>query len=377
MKASLFLALCWSAAVAASAAPMMLGEPTATNEPADLRLNDIQAVGTHNSYKSGIPADELALIASRSPGGARALDYRHRPLAEQLDMGMRQIEIDIVYDPQGGRFAHPALPALTAGKPGSTPYDASMMMAPGFKVLHMTDVDVHSQCATFVLCLTQIKAWSDRHPGHAPILIMMNAKTGEAEVPGGVSALPFDAKAYDALDAEARSVFPADRMIVPDQVRGAHATLREGVLAGGWPKLNDARGKVFFALDEGPDKVRTYMRGHESLQGLPFFVNSIDETAPHAAYFTLNEPIAQFARIQADVQAGFVVRTRADADTAEARANFTGRREAAFASGAQYVSTDYPTPRADFGPYKVELPGGSPVRCNPVRRGEACLPAGR
>lgn len=346
------------------------------SEPAGLRMNDIQTVGTHNSYKSGIPADELAMIAAHSPKSARTLDYRHPPLEEQLDLGMRQLEIDILYDPVGGRFAHPALPAMRSGKPGATAYDAMPMLAPGYKVLHVPDIDVRSHCASLVACLTRVRAWSDRHRDHMPLLIMMNVKTGASDIPGGTVALPFDAKAADALDVEIRSVFSADRLIVPDLVRGAHASLREGAMAGGWPSLHDARGKVFFALDEGVQKVRTYMRGHESLQGLPVFVNSIDEGQKHAAYFTINEPIEQFARIQAAVKAGFVVRTRADADTAEARGNFTGRREAAFASGAQYVSTDYERPRADFGPYAVSLPGGGPVRCNPVRRGEACQPAG-
>ena len=58
---------------------------------------------------------------------------------------------------------------------------------------------------------------------------------------------------------------------------------------------------------------------------------------------------------------GYVVRTRADADTREARANDPGRARAALASGAQWVSTDYPAPgiAARFGAtYAVRLPNG-------------------
>jgi hypothetical protein len=180
-----------------------------------------------------------------------------------------------------------------------------------------------------------------------------------------VAALPFDAAAFKALDSEIRSVIgPA--LLTPDMVRGAHETLREAVLAGGWPDLSAARGKIFFALDEDPAVVTIYMRGHASLEGLAMFVNSISEDAPHAAYFTLNDPIGEAARIQAAVKAGFVVRTRADSGTHEARSNDTSRRDAAFASGAQYVSTDYPMPRADFGPYTAILPDDPPARCNPV-----------
>ena len=49
-------------------------------------------------------------------------------------------------------------------------------------------------------------------------------------------------------------------------------------------------------------------------------------------------------RIAALVRDGYIVRTRADADTFEARTNSTERRDRALGSGAQYVSTDYPEP---------------------------------
>jgi hypothetical protein len=333
-----------------------------TDAPKGLRMNDIQAVGTHNSYKIAIPPQELAMIAARSNEAARSLDYSHMPLKDQLDLGMRQLEIDFLYDPEGGRYAHPKLPQLSG-----IVYDAAGMDKPGYKVLHMPDVDVRSHCATFVLCLRQIRDWSDAHPRHVPILIMMNAKDGKASFDGGVVPLAYDAAAFDALDAEIRSVFGPDRLITPDMVRGKAKTLREGVLAGGWLTLEAARGKVFFALDEGPAKVEVYLRGHKSLEGLPIFVNSISEDADHAAYFTINNPATDFARIQKDVKAGFIVRTRADDSTTEARVNDLTRFAKALESGAQYISTDYPTPRADFGPYKVALPDGAVVRLSPVR----------
>ncbi|WAC48468.1 phosphatidylinositol-specific phospholipase C1-like protein [Asticcacaulis sp. SL142] len=338
-------------------------EPSAASH---LRMNDLQAIGTHNSYKVAIPPAELAMIATRSEQAARALDYGHLPLKDQLDLGMRQLEIDVLYDPDGGRYARPRLPQLSG-----VAYDATGMDKPGYKVLHMPDADVRSQCATFVLCLKQVKAWSDAHPKHVPILIMMNAKDGKSTVDGGTNALDYDAKAFDALDGEIRSVFGPDRLITPDDVRGNHKTLRDGVLASGpksgWPTLEAARGKVFFALDEGPAKVAVYMRDHTSLEGLPVFVNSLSETADHAAYFTMNDPAKQFARIQAAVKAGFIVRTRADDSTTEARTNDLSRFEAALKSGAHYISTDYPTPRPEFGPYKVVLPDGAAARANPVR----------
>lgn len=337
---------------------------------ADPRMNDLTAVGTHNSYKLAIPPEEMAAMVAARGQVALGVDYAHRPLAEQLDAGARQLEIDVVADPRGGLYARP----LTALGRGTIlpPGIAAALARPGFKVLHMPDVDFRSSCPTFVACLTEVKAWSQAHPDHVPILILLNAKDGQASLPGGVIPLPFDEKAFDALDAEIRSVFDDTQLITPDQVRGRRATLREAVLADGWPSLATSRGKVFFALDESPAKVALYRGARRSLEGRAMFVNT-DEASPAAAYLTLNDPVGQKDRIAAAVKAGFIVRTRADADTWAARANDVAQRSAALTSGAQYVSTDYLWPDPHFaGGYAVRLTGGDVAVCNPVRAADRC-----
>jgi hypothetical protein len=185
-----------------------------------------------------------------------------------------------------------------------------------------------------------------------------------------VTPLKFDAAAADALDAEVRSVFGKGEIVTPDQVQGGAPTLREGVLAHGWPTLGETRGKFLFALDESGEKIKTYIGNRRSLEGRVFFVNT-DENAPQAAYLTLNE-IADIPRITDDVQKNFLVRTRADADTIEARRNDTARRDKALASGAQYISTDYMHPDTRFSPYEARMPQGVIAACNPQRHPERC-----
>ena len=361
------------AALAVAAAPCPASDesaPCIRQRMDALPMNELMAVGTHNSYKQLIPADEMAAMVAARGQAALGVDYGHRRLAEQLDAGARQIELDVVADPDGGRYAKP----LTVFGQGTAlpPEVAAALAKPGFKTIHMPDVDFRVSCVTFVSCLQEIRAWSDAHRDHAPILIMLNAKEGEATVPGGVKPLAFTEGLFDALDAEIRSVFGDDRLITPDQVQGKARTLREAVLAGGWPKIGQARGKVFFALDEDPAKVAIYRGKRASLEGRAMFVNT-DEASPAAAYLTLNDPIAQKDRIAAAVKAGFIVRTRADADTWEARRNDVNRRTAAFTSGAQYVSTDYMWPDPRFaGGYTVRLTGGDVAICNPVREPKAC-----
>ena len=330
----------------------------ARDTAAPLRINDVAMIGTHNSYKQPMPAATMARIRAIDPAMADALDYSHRSLVEQLDAGARQFEIDVNYDPQGGHYArgssHPKL------------------MRPGFKVLHIHGIDNASSCVLLTECLTIVRDWSAKHPNHVPIMLMFNTKDEQNGARGGIDALPYDEAAYDALDAEIRSVLAPSKLIIPDDVQGRYPTLRDAVLADNWPLLEGSRGKFLFAMDEPPAKVAVYRGKRRSLEGRVFFINT-DEASPAAAYLTLNDPVRDADRIRRDVAAGFIVRTRADANTREARANDTIPRDTALAGGAQYVSTDYlwPDPRLPGG-YHVALPGGLVARCNPVRHPKGC-----
>ena len=93
------------------------------------------------------------------------------------------------------------------------------------------------------------------------------------------------------------------------------------------------------------------------------FTNSATDSG-EAAFVKRNDPWA--SDIADLVAAGFLIRTRADADTLEAVENATDRRERAFASGAQYVSTDYPEPDLSLSDYSVAFENGDTIRCNPI-----------
>jgi len=78
--------------------------------------------------------------------------------------------------------------------------------------------------------------------------------------------------------------------------------------------------------------------------------------------------MTSFDEIRNEVKRGYIVRTRADAGTIEARKGDSSRREAAFASGAQIITTDFYLPATRFGnDYQVRLEEThSAWRCNPV-----------
>ncbi len=350
---------------------------TAAHAQSDtLKLNQIQVIGTHNSYHAGIAPSETKLWQANYAEAFKGLDYQHQPLPLQFDSGVRQIELDIYADAKGGRYAHPSGPrnVAAAGLPADPDFDPNgIMNKPGFKVMHVQDVDYRSTCQPFTGCLQQIKQWSQAHPKHIPIFILVETKQDK---PGRVNKLhltetePFNSATFDALDAEIRSVFQPTELITPDDVRGHYETLNQAVLAGNWPTLASSRGKVVFLMDQH-DMTPVYLEGHPSLRGRIIFTNS-DPGQPDAAFLERNDGPAN--DISDLVRKGYLIRARTDSDTKEARTNNTAVRDAMLASGAQLLSTDYPInePARWDGHFVVSLPGNASARCNPVNAPTAC-----
>ena len=303
-----------------------------------LRLNQIQVIGTHNSYHLE-PDSPIVRVFSM---WRNEWKYSHLPLTRQFqELGVRQIELDVWPDPEGGRFASP----FGAGR-GVV---LEGLDKPGFKVLHVPDIDYRSTVPTLRAALDELRQWSQAHRTHLPILVLFEVKSAGAPDPlelGFVKPPAITATALDDLDAEIRAALPDELLLTPDDIRQDDATLREALATRGWPRLEHTRGKVLCALDNtGPEKA-LYLNGHPSLRGRTMFVALIREV----------------------VTAGLLVRTRADAHTREARANDTRRRDAALASGAHFISTDFPAPKPEVvgTDYVVRMPDGKHARRNPV-----------
>jgi hypothetical protein len=339
---------------------------------AKMRLNELQVLGSHNSYHIEPEPALLAALAAFDANLAASLEYTALPLAEQLERGARQLELDVYADPEGGRYANRAGLRAIGEDPRS---GLAELDEPGLKVLHVQDIDFRTHCLTFRACLGQLKAWSDDNPGHLPILVLVEAKQDAIPDPmslGFVVPLPFDGPALDDLDREIRSVFSRAELIVPDDVRGERPSLEQAVLEDGWPTLAQSRSRFMFALINRGVTREAYVTGHPALAERVMFVNA-ERGTPEAAFFNRNDALTSGQEIRELVSAGYLVRTRADVDTAQARTGDTTLRDAAFASGAQFISTDYLVADPDFGTgYVVTMPGGWLARCNPLTAPGRC-----
>ena len=327
-----------------------------------LKLNQLQIIGSHNSYKK-LPDPQVMkfLMKLRKRLGKKldpiGIDYGHLPIDSQFEnYNMRGLEIDIYNDPKGEHQ--------------NSHIDA--LKKPGFKVLHIKDVDYQTNYYTFIDALTAIKKWSDAHPNHLPLFINIETKTGGPGDANGFlrflgfkRTVPFDSAAVDAMDAEIKTVFGNDlkNILTPDRLRGRYTTLNEMVQHNGWPLLDDCRGKIVFIQLGGTKEL--YLNNHPGGNGRAMCLYAKPGT-PECAFVMRDDPMRDSVNITALVKQGYIVRTRSDAETVESRENNSAPKNAAFNSGAQITSTDYYKPDLRFSTFTVQWDGKHAGRVNPV-----------
>jgi hypothetical protein len=127
---------------------------------------------------------------------------------------------------------------------------------------------------------------------------------------------------------------------------------------------------VIFLLNNAGVTRDMYVADSPSLEGRPMFTNApLGE--PDAAFVRFDDPTDP--ALDDAARAGYLIRTRTDEPTIDARNNNTARRDAALASGAHFLSTDYYQPSTFFeSSYVVKLPGDVVARCNPVTAPPSC-----
>jgi hypothetical protein len=281
-----------------------------------LTLDQLQVKGSHNSYHQ---APRVAF--------SKGWRYSHLPLAKQLEtQGVRQIELDVRYS--GGQVV----------------------------VGHLPVVDSRTSCRTLKTCLQQLKTWSSEHPSHLPVFVFIEPKEH-------VSPSNLDGR-LEVLDQTITSVFSRRELLLPEQVAGDASSLREGVQRHGWPSLDSVRGKVVFVLFGRENHTKAYAQGRPRLQGRVMFAAGKPEDS-YAVFASHDNPLADQAAIERSLAEGMLVRTRADSDLQKKSA----RRDAALASGAHFIGSDFVDPKQGW----LELGVRSPARCNPRSASTGCV----
>lgn len=355
----------------------------------NLNINQLQYLNSHNSYRMRTYQplydfmDKALGLFSKYQQPAY-WDYTHETLEVQFDeYNIRSIELDVYHDPEGGHFYHRQGNRLI-GEP--TESGIEELKAPGLKLFHQPDFDYMTHHYTFKSALKWVKGWSDAHPNHLPLTIIVEPKDN-AFISVATQSLPFLTKPklvtknmLNEIDKEIKAIFGTEleQVITPDEVRKNHESLETAILTDGWPTLKDARGKILFVLINSGFELSYYLEGHPSLEGRVMFAFS-EPGKPECAFTRINNPEKKVEEIQELVSKGYIVRTRADKAPEEGKNGDPTRREAAMKSGAQIVSTDYyrPDPRhqnsEDWTDYSVQFPNKAVAVINPISGGGIIL----
>ena len=113
----------------------------------DLTINQLQFVGSHNSYKLKMNPVVFAALSVWDSKVAQSLDYSHIPIDAQLEMGIRKLELDVFFDATRN--------TLVVG--------------------HVQLIDMNSNCSFLNECFKVLLDWSANNAEHVPIWISFNA----------------------------------------------------------------------------------------------------------------------------------------------------------------------------------------------------------
>ncbi|MET0287352.1 MAG: Ca2+-dependent phosphoinositide-specific phospholipase C [Polyangiales bacterium] len=279
------------------------------SEQRPLTLNDVQVKGSHNSYHR---APRLAL--------SRGWKYSHAPLETQLEaQDVRQFELDV---------------RLSKGE---------------LRVAHLPLIDGRSTCSKLADCLGSIESWSRDHAGHLPVFVFIEVK--EDVAPSMLEGR------LDAIDFAITRVFSREQLLMPEDVVGGAPSLKQAISERGWPTLDATRGRIAFVMFGPPRHKAAYAAGRPRLDGRVMFVAEREPSQAHTSIIFYDDPIADRPQIDAALKQHFLVRTRADAELHRDPA----RRDAALASGANFISSDFVDPRYNW----LQLAPGAAGRCTP------------
>jgi hypothetical protein len=321
----------WNTAAVASNATLSVCASLRPRFPADvLRVNDVQTVGTHNSY-------HVAPILAFSTQWR----YTHLPIQEQLDAGVRSLEFDPHWDP----------------------------VYSSFNVYHEPVVDYRSRCHCLTSCMREVADWSSRNPGHAILKLVIEPKYNIDVIN------PYRGKRgvarMRALQDTLVAHLPADKVLTPALVQGDAPTMRDAIRPGscGWPSDEETRGMLMFILDAWMENAHAgvalralplseqllFNRG-TAAYSIPDDVAVLELSACECSKTQLNVD-GCLSDTRALVAQNYIVRAALNTAGCALR-NVSALAQGAVGAGVQILSTDYIAEA-------LPLPCGRNVCCRP------------
>ncbi len=305
---------------------------------AGIKFNELSFLGTHNSYQTSAIEETKKLYDSLSAltfgiYKPDAIEFESETLTDQLNCGLRSFEMDIETFERDGEIS--------------------------FTCMHSPYFEMSTSCYDFSLALKEISMWSDNNPNHLPLTIIIEPKK---------TFLPLeDMKFFNidyalALDETLKANL-GEKLFTPADMLRDYESFGEMRAADDWCKVKDMLGKVVVLLHEG-EVTEEYIAVDLSVKTQAMFpmLREKDINRDCASFILSNKP-EELLEISEEVigEKKIMVRTRAD----KFGQITDERRENAFASGANIISTDYPVRTdSEYGDYIVTFSEKSTVRKN-------------
>ncbi len=304
---------------------------------AGIKFNELSFLGTHNSYQTTSVPEYKKLFKHLSnitfglvPENSG--DFARETLTEQLNNGLRSFEIDIETFERDGEIS--------------------------FTCMHIPTFDMRTSCYDFALAMKEIAMWSDNNPDHLPITVIIEPK--RVFIPlEDMKFFNLDyAKELDNVLREALG----DRLFTPADMLRDYASFGAMRAADDWCRVEDMLGKVVVMLHE-TTVTENYIAIDPSIKTQAMFPMLREEDIERdcASIILANKP-DELVEIKDEIKSKkIMVRTRADKfnDISEER------RELAFKSEANIISTDYPVrPGMTADSYYVSFGGSTTAKGN-------------
>ncbi len=303
---------------------------------AGLKFNEMSFIATHNSYQTTAIDETKKLYTSLSDltfgiYNAEKIEFESETLTDQLNCGLRSFELDIeTFDRDG---------------------DIS------FTCMHSPYFEMSTSCYDFSLALKEIALWSDNNPDHLPITIIIEPKK---------TFLPLKDMKYFSLDYalaldDVLREGLGEKLFTPADMLRDYESFGEMRAADDWCKVRDMLGKVVVLLhDCGVTEDYIAVDSSVKTQAMFPMLREEDVDRDCTSFILCNVP-GELLEIKNDVmgEKKIMVRTRSD----KFGEITDKRREDAFASGANIISTDYPV-RTDnkLDDYVVAFEKGTTVK---------------
>ena len=280
-----------------------------------VKLNEIAILGTHNSYQTLATKETRFLMniieaITFEKFGLNTFDFEMDTLTEQLEMGIRNVEIDIETLDKDNKIE--------------------------IKVTHNSIVDNASSAYDFTKAMEEIKLWSDNNPDHIPVIIIVEPKSFVIEV-NGMKKFSLDyAKEVDKILENTLG----DSLLTPKDMLRDYASFKEMRENDDWLTLKEAQGKILVLLHDC-DVTESYIALDESIKTQKMFpMLRYDDRNESYTSFILENDVwnADSRKAESIDECKLIVRTRADKypDYSDERYEVTEN------CGSQIITTDFP-----------------------------------